>query len=376
MTRRSNEHFTAVFCFALFVVMGIVSSSFAGAEKVSNRNFPKTNAVLSDLDSISRSIATTDRQLNELRKTIRSARSSVKNAASLTKKVGSVERKIERIRREVDSLSRIPQLKMFKAVASGLKSMGAKVKVIRRKADNVRKTKLDPAARKLRDLESEVNSAQRKLAGVSLQVKAARRQLASYRDRVVRGGSGRALVAAVETTSSVARGPVSELKSVVSEIASVTTKIQRQVSQIRSVTSNINRYASGVSKVEQKLDPIDRKAKSVKKVMDKSISFKIPFKKKRVTVSVRKILSAPGDVLKIAVKPLTAIAKKLLKPLTKKFRFDIKAPKELQQLSQAFDSLQRLRFDVSSDLQKLKSKVRKLDSSTIKNAISKLARLS
>jgi len=376
MSRRRNQQIASLFCFALLFVMGTTAFSFGDAGLVANRNFPNTNAVLSDLDSISRSIAQTDRQLKELRKTIQSARTNVKNAASLTKKVGEVERKIERIRREVDSLSRIPQLRMFKAIASGLKSMGSKVKAVRRKADSLRKTKLDPASKKLSDLDSEVRSAQRKLSGVSLQVRSARAQLASYRDRVVRNGSRRLEVAAVETAARAAKGPVSELKSVVADIAGIVTKVQSQVSQIRTVTSTINRYGSGVSKVERKLDPIDKKAKSVKKVMDKSISFKIPFKKKRVTVSVRKVLSAPGDVLKVAVKPLTAIAKKLLKPLTSKIRFDVKAPKELQQLSQALDSLQRIRFDVSSQVHQLKSKVRKMDSATIKNALSKLARLS
>ena len=171
------------------------------------------------------------------------------------------------------------------------------------------------------------------------------------------------VVDALERLSQTTRTQIAPMRQTITDIDQTGTGVESKINAFSSSVRRLLSLKSGVDKLNSKLKPIDKKAKSLAKVMDKQLGFKVPFSSKRVSFSVRKVLATPEKILKPAVKPLTKIANKLLKPLTKKVNFDIKAPKELAQIMDQIDQLSRINMNLDGSIDRLR---RNTESTTIR----------
>ena len=74
--------------------------------------------------------------------------------------------------------------------------------------------------------------------------------------------------------------------------------IEPKLNQYSKLVTNLTTLQSGLDKLNKKLTPVDQKVAKIDNVLSTSMTFKIPFskKKKTFTISIRKALEMPGDV--------------------------------------------------------------------------------
>lgn len=328
--------------FGTLLILGLaVSVSHANLVNTnSNRNLPETQALERELNLTQQALASTTARLKRLQSAARSGRKKAEEVSSMIKQIRTVEDQIGRLEKELNSLSKIPQLKMLKPLVSSLKSLKGQVNKIRVKADKVRKEKIDPAIKKIRDFEADVSKVASQVKAAEMETIAAKKQLSQMKSYVAANGYKNYHVSALEAFSQTAKYAAMPMRKALGEIDSNSADAESKINSYAKALSAVAKLKSGVAKIKSDLAPIDKKARDLDRVLSKRISFKIPFKKKKVSFTVRQVIESPGKIIGIAVKPLTAIAKKLLSPLTKKFKINIKAPSELREIEAKLASLQ------------------------------------
>lgn len=338
----------------------------------SNRNLTETQALERELNLTQQALASTSARLKRLQSSARSGRKKAEEVSSMIKQIRSVEDQIGRLEKQLSTLSKIPQLKMLKPLVSSLKSLKGQVNKIRVKADKVRKEKIDPAIKKIKDFEYEVSKVSSQVKAAEVETIAAKKQLLQMKNYVTANGYKRYQVSALESFAQTAKYAASPMRKALSEIDSTSADAESKINAYAQALSAVAKLKSGVDKIKSDLAPIDKKARDLDRVLSKRISFKIPFSKKRVSFTVRQVLESPGKIIGVAVKPLTSIAKKLLSPLTKKFKINIKAPSELREIEAKLASLQNKILNLDSAQNKFRQNAKSQAITKYRAVMSKL----
>jgi len=257
----------------------------------------------------------------------------------------SAEDKMRRLEQELNSYSHIPPLKMLRTLGTGVKKLCESVTRIRTNAETVRRQAIDPNISRIKRFEAQVGKTMTKLRGLESQVQQARQQVVEVRQFTESNVRNSRVSSTLEQASRGGRNTLRPLNSALSQIDSIGRDTENKLNAASSLVKRTVSLRSEIDKLNRKLAPIDRKVRDIAKVVNKKLGFKIPLTKKRGSFSVRDILESPDRILGAAVKPLTAAAKKLLKPLTKKMQFDVKPPAELARLSESLNRLQNLNLD-------------------------------
>ena len=324
--------------------------------QIASQKLPETTALEKELRQIHTSLDATSERVKKAKTTLTNGRHAAEAAVEMIGQIRSVEDQISRLERELKSISKIPQFRLLKPVAKGVTGLKEKVESIKEKAEKLRDKKIKPAIKKMKNLEAKLAKLQTDLGYATTETASAVSHINLLRNFVISQQFPDIQVRALEAVSKATRYPVSPAQDALTEFDSACTDLENQVNTYKSHLNKLTSLKPGLDKVKAKMKPIDDKVKSIAKVLNKKLGFKIPLSKgKRVSFTVRKIIEAPGKVLDIAVKPLTKIAEKLLKPLTKNLKFDIKAPKELQQISAQLDALNRFSFNIDRPSIKLEN---------------------
>ncbi|NQZ78635.1 MAG: hypothetical protein HRT61_21350 [Ekhidna sp.] len=312
--------------------------------------FTETNALESELEHMHQAFNNTSQRVEKVQTTLKTGRKAAEAAVFMINRIRSVENQIVRLERELKSLSKIPQLRMLKPVAKGVASLKTNVNKIRVKAEKLRDQRIKPAIRKMKSMESKLGALNSRLELAAAETAATRRHLRMLKSFVIRQGSPQNQVDFLEALSKTLRYPVTPAKRALAEFDSACADVEAQVNQFTSLMRGLTKLSPGLDKVKKKMEPIDEKVTAIGKVLSKSMTFKNPFGKKgkkEVTISIRNVLEAPGAVLDIAVKPLMKLADKLLSPITKKLKFDMKAPEELRKISAQLDAIAKNPFSLN-----------------------------
>ena len=340
--------------------------------KTASEKLPETTALEKELRQIYVSLGATSGRVKKTKTTLTNGRYAAEAAVKMIDEIQSVEKQIARLELEINSISRIPQFRILKPIAKGVTALLAKVKAIREKAEKLRDKKIKPAIKKMKSLEGELTKLKTGLDYASIETATSVRHINLLRNFVITQQYQDIQVRTLEALSKVTRYPVIPVQSALYEFDSACTDLEKQVNTYKALLKKLTSLKPGLEKVKTKMKPIDDKVKSIAKVLDKKLEFKIPFSKgKKVSFTVRKIIETPGKILAIAVKPLTKIAEKLLKPLTKNIKFDIKAPKELQKISFQLDALNRFSFNIDRPFMKFNSTKNKQAIENYRNTLKK-----
>ena len=322
--------------------------------QAASKKLPETTALEKELRQIHKSLAATSTRVKKAKKTLSNGRYAAEASIKMISQIRSVEKQISRLERELKSISQMAQFRALKPVAKAVARLNSKVKNIREKAEKLRDKKIKPAVKKMKKLEVKLAKLNTGLRYASFETVSAVRHINHLKKIVISQQYADTQVRALEALSTTTRAPVTPAKNALYEFDSACTDLENQVNAYKAHMKKLTSLKPGLDKVKAKMKPIDRKVKGIAKVLDKKLGFKIPFSKgKRVFFTVRQVLETPGKVLDIAVKPLTKIAQKLLKPLTKNLKFDIKAPKELQQISAQLNTINRFSLNIDRPTMKL-----------------------
>ena len=341
----------------------------------SSRNLPQTAALEREIDLAQQALASTSSRLSRLQSAARSARKKAEEAASMVRRIKSIESQIYRIEKQLYSISKVPQLKMLKTAAAALKSLRSKVVAIRKKAEQVKRDAIDPAIRKIKAFESEVYKVKTKVQGALAETNRAEQQISTLKSYVAQYNYPRPAVSTLESLARAARATVNPMRTILQDVDRAGADAEGKLKSYAAAVSSLTRLSSGLTKIQNDLAPFDKKAKSLDKVLSKTFRIKIPFTKKYVTFSVRTILESPDRVGKVVLKPLTALAKKALSPLTKKLQLNIKPPKEIAEISAKLDSLKRKVVNLSNAQMKMANAAKSKAISSYQLAMSKIANL-
>ncbi|MEP3930399.1 MAG: hypothetical protein ABJM55_17045, partial [Rhodopirellula bahusiensis] len=101
----------------------------------------------------------------------------------------------------------------------------------------------------------------------------------------------------------------------------------------------------------------EKTAAKLQKTLGKKLSIKIPFSKKTVSFSIRDILEKPGKVLGVVLKPLEKLADKLLQPVLKELKLEIKAPSGIANLNSELNQLPSIEASLRREANQLKQQI-------------------
>ena len=337
--------------FATFILFFSTQPSLLAGSVGRNSQTPQTDTLIREFNLTRNSLASSKSRIQRLQGEIKDCRQKVKDLKSLLDQVRKIESQIAKVKKQIDSLAKVPPLKALRLVATGLKALQKPIVALRKKADALKKNVVEPVEKKLATCEKKVNTLAKKVENAKRQTDNAATKLGKLKSFVSMQRKPRA-TAALESLSRPAITPVRSVRSLLVELDSECAAVEAKLSNLSTTTQGALSLKQGVDKVAGKLAPIEKKANDLDKVMTKEISFKIPFSKKTVSLSVRKVLESPDKIIKIAEKPLKKMADKLLAPLKKKLNFDVKPPKELQELSKKLDSLNSMKLDLGRSMKK------------------------
>ncbi|MEK6236925.1 MAG: hypothetical protein N2C14_19630, partial [Planctomycetales bacterium] len=334
--------------------------------------FPETQALKRDLELASQSLASTAARLKRLQHAARNARKEAEDVSNMIRQIKSIESQLGRMERQLASFANIPQLKMLKPLVSALRSVKSQVYSARVKADRFRREAIDPAVKKIKSFEAEVSQVASRIRQAELETDRAKLQLAQVSAEVTRLGNKEHAVRSLESLARATRSTIRPLRVFLTDVDNAGADAERKINTYASGLSAVTRLKPGLSKLQADLSPIDKKARDLDRTLSKRLSFKIPFTKKTVSFTVRQVIESPGKILKIALKPLTAISKKILRPFAGKFKINLKAPPQIAQLSKQFDSLRGRALNMDAAHRKLNAAARSQAATAYRSALNRL----
>ena len=143
------------------------------------------------------------------------------------------------------------------------------------------------------------------------------------------------------------------LRDALSQIDSTGAQAEQKLVGYGRNFDRVNGLRSPIDKLQRDLAAIDKKVRDIDRVLSKKLTLKLPFK--TIRISVRQVIQSPGKVLDVALKPLTKLANKALKPVTSKLQPNIKVPKQLAQIPQELERLKSNTLNLDRYEQKLQN---------------------
>lgn len=358
--RRTNFRRTSLFlgCGLLFVALP--GSLLAGTRITSSvpANLRETRALdleLAQLGTKSRAVA---KRIQQLQSSARSARKDLEAAARVTASIRSMDRRLGVLIRRLNTYRGVPQVRTaVKTLIATLKRLQSSIHAVRRNTDKVEKQVLIPLAKRLKTFEAQLSKPRAKLLAVATTADQSRVSLAqaarlANRSRTARG--------ALEQSSRLMRPTVSTLARTVADVETRAYSVQRDVYSMRRKLAAFWTVRSSLAVMSRQLAPGEKVAGDLDRVLSKRIKIKIPVPPfKTVSFSVKQIVETPGKVLDVVLKPLEAIARKMLSPITKKLKIGIKPPKGLAALSRLATTLPRTSTGITRAMSQLESKTKK-----------------
>ncbi|MEO9593123.1 hypothetical protein [Rhodopirellula bahusiensis] len=318
-------------------------------------NMPETRAIDSDLARIEKECQTLQTRLNQLRQQVKTARDGVTHAIDATKAIKATD---ERLKTLIDNLAPYTSIPKVRTIArtlrKNLQRVQEQIHTLRKKTDKAEKDVLRPAKDRLRELEQSTLGGEVKLAGYRKTISSWRHDLQTTASRAnsIPGGA-----AAFDATSRLARPTVRSISNVLTDTRQSVDRVGKNLTQWNDPIRAFMTMDQSLDSFERKLAPAEKTAAKLQKTLGKKLSIKIPFSKKTVSFSIRDILEKPGKVLGVVLKPLEKLADKLLQPVLKELKLEIKAPSGIANLNSELNQLPSIEASLRREANQLKQQI-------------------
>jgi chromosome segregation ATPase len=318
-------------------------------------NMPETRAIDSDLARIERECQALQNRLSQLRHQVKTARDGVSHAIDATKAIKATDERLITLIDNLQPYTSVPKVRTIaRTLRKNLQRIQDQIHALRKKTDKAEKEVLRPAKDRLRELEQSILGGEAKLAGYRKTVSTWRRDLQTNASRAnsIPGGA-----VAFDATSRLARPTVRSITNVLSEARQSVDRVGNSLTKWNAPIRAFMTMDQSLSDFEKKLAPAEKTAAKLQKTLGKKLSIKIPFSKKTVTFSIRDILEKPGKVLGVVLKPLEKLADKVLQPVLKELKLEIKAPSGIANLNSELNRLPAIEASLRREADQLQQQI-------------------
>ncbi|MCC9657797.1 hypothetical protein [Rhodopirellula halodulae] len=315
----------------------LISSASAGSIP---GDMPHTRLLDSDLAQIQTDCEALRGRLTQLRQQVKTARDGVGHAIDATKTIRSMDKKVKDLVDDLQPYTSIPKVRtLARTLRKNLERIQEQLHTLRKKTDKAEEDVLRPMRDRLRSMEQTIFGAEQKLVAYSRTITQRRQDLQGLvsRARSVPGG-----VPAAESVSRVTRPSVQTFASGLRNVRQQVDRFGNGLTQLNAPVRVYMQVDQSLISFDKKLAPAEKTVAKLEKTLGKELTIKVPFSRKKLQFSIREILEAPGKILGVVLKPLEALADKVLQPVLKELKVEIKAPKGLEELARELNSLPAL----------------------------------
>ncbi|MCR9208655.1 MAG: hypothetical protein NXI28_10540 [bacterium] len=318
-------------------------------------NMRETRAIDSDLARIEKECQTLQNRLTQLRQQVKTARDGVNHAIDATKAIKATD---ERLKTLIDNLAPYTSVPKVRTIArtlrKNLQRIQDQIHTLRKKTDKAEKDVLRPAKDRLKELEQSILGGELKLASYKKTISAWRRDLQTNaaRANMIPGGA-----TAFDATSRLARPTVQSIANVLTETRQSIDRVGNNLTKWNDPIRAFMTMDQSLDSFEKKLAPAEKTAAKLEKTLGKKLTIKLPFGKKTITFSIREILETPGKVLGVVLKPLEKLADKLLQPVLKELKLEIKAPSGIANLNSELNQLPSIEASLRREANQLQQQI-------------------
>ncbi len=340
--------------------------------KRSSGKLPQTSQLDQELQSSYAELQSLAARLSRMEKSVESARKAAQSIAKMIKTIDRLEKKVSRIKRQLDSLSKIPQLRVFRPLVKNLEQVRKQVHNLRLKADRVNRETIQPLISRLRKAERKLETKVAEVRQLAGQTQQGRQKLAQLRRFVESRGYKNREVRALESLARPIRPTVRPLRQVVSEINRSLGSADRTLATLASKLAAVSKAQRALGKLDKDLSSADKIAANLDKVLSKKLTIKFP----KFSISLRQFLEAPGKLIDLVVKPLEKLARKILAPVLRKAKFKVPVPREVTRLSGQFDKLKSVASGLGSSIANVERSLNRQFPTNYRNKLGGLLRAS
>ncbi|GAB5512534.1 hypothetical protein [Rhodopirellula baltica] len=318
-------------------------------------NMRETRAIDSDLARIEKECQTLQNRLTQLRQQVKTARDGVNHAIDATRAIKATDERLITLIDNLKPYTSVPKVRTIaRTLRKNLQRVQEQIHTLRKKTDKAEKDILRPAKDRLKDLEQSILGGEFKLASYKKTISTWRRDLQTNAARAnsIPGGA-----AAFDATSRVARTTVQSIANVLTETRQSIDRVGNNLTQWNDPIRAFMTMDQSLSSFEKKLAPAEKTAAKLEKTLGKKLSIKLPFGKKTITFSIREILETPGKVLGVVLKPLEKLADKLLQPVLKELKLEIKAPSGIANLNSELNRLPAIEASLRREADQLQQQI-------------------
>ncbi|CAD74889.1 MAG TPA: hypothetical protein DDX19_07770 [Rhodopirellula baltica] len=318
-------------------------------------NMRETRAIDSDLARIEKECQTLQNRLTQLRQQVKTARDGVNHAIDATRAIKATDERLITLIDNLKPYTSVPKVRTIaRTLRKNLQRVQEQIHTLRKKTDKAEKDILRPAKDRLKVLEQSILGGEFKLASYKKTISTWRRDLQTNAARAnsIPGGA-----AAFDATSRVARPTVQSIATVLTNTRQSLDRVGNNLTQWNDPIRAFMTMDQSLSSFEKKLAPAEKTAAKLEKTLGKKLSIKLPFGKKTITFSIREILETPGKVLGVVLKPLEKLADKLLQPVLKELKLEIKAPSGIANLNSELNRLPSIEASLRREADQLQQQI-------------------
>jgi prefoldin subunit 5 len=325
-------------------VLAVLATSQVQAARIPS-GMPETMAVERDLAHLEAECQTLQQHLAQLRQAVRSTRQAVDHSIDVVKAIRTTERELETLIDRLKPYLSIPKVRtMARTLVKNLQRIENQVHSVRVKADQCERTVLRPMKKRLGELEQTIRVGESKLAQYSLAAAQWRQHLSKS---AAAAHSIPAARNAFEVGSRQAKPATNALLKEVRGVRQMADRVGYQLNRVAQPARAFRKADHSLDEFNDKLNPVDEIIGKLDRVLGKEASFKVPFSKKTLRVSIRDILEKPGELMTVVLKPLEKLADKVLQPVLGKMKLQVQAPRGLEELSLEFGRLPKIHSDLN-----------------------------
>jgi len=318
------------------------------------QNLPESRALDAELAKLAAAGKQSTQIVDKLRKEVVAARKDVDRARLVVKAIGKMDDRVAKLLRQLKPMTSIPKVRtVAKFLEKNLKKIQELLHKVRAKVEKFDKEKLEPWRKKLSEKEDELAAALTKLNELTQSVEKTRADLAQAASLAAQNGKARQ---ALERAAKGVRPLVSKTSKTITEVNAPADAILSPLTSLRKSFGSFWTVEKSLNDMDKQMKSTEKVANDLDKVLAKKISFKLPVPPfKEVSFTVRQVLEKPGEVMDVILKPIEALVDKVLDPILKKAKIEIKPPAGLTELAASIDSLGPMIDKLASQWQQLEA---------------------
>jgi hypothetical protein len=311
----------------------------------------ETRAVYADLQRLQSECDQMARITADLRRAIRSVRSGIDDSITTTAAIRSLDRRMVKLIDRLKPYSSIPKVRtVIRTLSKNLQRVQDQLHAVRKKTDQCEKTVLRPTRKRLQNLELGLNQAESRLRQMSGTTAI---WMENLRQAAIMAQQVPAARATLESSARATRPVTKAAADSVARINPLSHTVGNLIQEMNRCFGSYRVVRGSIDETNRKMEPGEEFVEKLDRTMAKKLTIRNPFTKKALVFSVRDILEKPGEVIGIVLKPLEKLVDKLLQPILRKAKLEMRVPRGLNELSAQVTRILQIERELSGALSQL-----------------------